>query len=863
MTKTYHVGPGQLSLADAIAKAMAAQADSDEMPFLKLAPGYYSLTDMDYVFVENLTMQGTGSELTDVTLDMAIKVAAGGHLNLENLAITNLHATSAIVGGYQSVVNLKDVWVANEQSDQPSVWLQGTIGTITDSFIMHDYHHGTGLSATAGTQMSLNQSSIQNLMVTGQTSLDYDTVVLNQATIVDDDSSLCGENCVFTDVNADLPTLFVGHEGLFTADYVMFKNTKSIVRVDGGQVIVVGTNLDDDHRVDVVKAADEDVTLPNAQTKGAPITPVQQPVTPPVTPASDDRVDADWLATLQAQLADSAAPTAPKPVVTTAPNQPVTDKAALAELDGMIGLTGLKASVKKFINLTKFNQQRVQSGLNAVSSTYHSLYLGNPGTGKTTVARLVGQIMYQQGILSAPTFVEVSRQDLVAQYVGGTATKTETVLKKALGGVLFIDEAYSLYEAGDSTNWGQEALDTILKFMEDHRQDLMIIFAGYPKQMQNMLNMNPGLVSRIPNVFNFEDYAPAEIAQIGVQQLKTNQFNFDADYYTENVAKLYTHAADHSNGRWIRNFNDQLLQVVADDFANAPADFDMTQITNQQIDQLIGQDAPTQAQDLTQLLTALDQLVGLTTVKQFVHDLVARCQLQQRLAGQLPDMRGQSYHMVFTGNPGTGKTTVARLISQIFYNLGLLSKATVVEATRADLVGNFVGQTEEKTQTVLQQAHGGVLFIDEAYQLTSTGTTDYGQQVLETLLPALENDRDNLIVIFAGYGAPMNDFLAANPGLRSRIPYVIDFADYTPADVADIVAQRLASDWQFDAAYLRGQVMSAYASLPAEAQANGRWARNYAEQLVNRHENWLAAHPEAENVRMITNATILASFENK
>lgn len=202
------------------------------------------------------------------------------------------------------------------------------------------------------------------------------------------------------------------------------------------------------------------------------------------------------------------------------------EKSALEQLNDMYGLKELKKQIKQFINTMKFNQSRKMKGLKAASLNLHSIFLGNPGTGKTTVARLLGNVLYQEGVIPNDNFVEATRKDLVGVHIGETAPKTQAVLDRARGGILFIDEAYTLHSSSDN-DFGAEAVETILKFMEDNRGEIMIIFAGYFDDMQNFLSMNSGLASRIPNEFVFDDYSSLEIAEIGYLDI------LDQDYIVD------------------------------------------------------------------------------------------------------------------------------------------------------------------------------------------------------------------------------------------------------------------------------------------------------------------------------------------
>ena len=248
-----------------------------------------------------------------------------------------------------------------------------------------------------------------------------------------------------------------------------------------------------------------------------------------------------------------------KPKTSKKPNSTVS---AATELDQMIGLSKVKQQVKEFVAVSVMDKRRQEKGLPTSAQTLHSIFAGNPGTGKTTVARILGHLLYEKGVIKKDKLVETSRADLVGEYIGQTAPKTRKVLESALGGILFIDEAYTLTPTS-SNDYGGEAIDEILKFMEDHRSEIMIIFAGYSNEMEKFLQSNPGLKSRVPNTFEFEDYTTDEMIQIGLSSLKKQKYKVNEEVYAELLKHNLSLSNDNSNGRWVRNFNESILKKQA------------------------------------------------------------------------------------------------------------------------------------------------------------------------------------------------------------------------------------------------------------------------------------------------------------
>lgn len=539
---------------------------------------------------------------------------------------------------------------------------------------------------------------------------------------------------------------------------------------------------------------------------------------------------------------------------------------SLTALNHLVGLRTVKAQAAQFVKNAVINRERAALGLKSMPLTLHSLFLGNPGTGKTTVARLLGKALYAEGVVSSDVFVEAGRADLVGRYIGDSAPMTEKVLDSARGGILFIDEAYSLAQDFEE-DYGQEVIDTIIAYMENHRDDLMIIFAGYTDKMQRLLDMNAGLESRAPNRFDFEDYTGEELATIGVKALRDTDYELeDEELYRRILTRGYTQSADRSNARWVRNFNQELIgrQVDRVHELRTRTVEDYRLIADDDLYAVAGIDADAEGSStaVRDLLAELDGMVGLAEVKAWVAKLVNRVNADQRRIQADATISRPTYHVTFTGSPGTGKTTVARIVAQLFHELGVLSKPTVKEVNRAALVGSAVGQSEERTSLAIDEAMGGVMFIDEAYDLFRgrAGSSDYGQAVIATLLPRLENDRDKFVAILAGYADEMDVFFTANPGLRSRVPHTVHFADYSPEEVAEIVVRILTKTWTVDSARLAALTAAAYRALPENERANGRSARIFAEEIEGLQADHIATNDVPDAELHIIPETVLEAF---
>jgi len=547
----------------------------------------------------------------------------------------------------------------------------------------------------------------------------------------------------------------------------------------------------------------------------------------------------------------------------------------LEELNTYIGLNKVKQSMRDFVDYLNFINERKKLGLKTQENlSFHCVFLGNPGTGKTTIARLLGKIFKAMGILKNGHVIEVDRSGLVGQFIGETAQKTDKVISEAVGGLLFIDEAYSLIKPGNQQDFGREAIDILLKRMEDMPGEFVVIAAGYPEEMTAFISSNPGMKSRFSHFFNFDDYTPEELVEIFKLTSAKEEYDVKEDaleILKKELVRLYRRRdKSFGNARLVRNlFNEAKIQlskrylkipeaertreamttIFADDIEAV-----MKSATGKDV--LIGIDE----ENLNIALTKLNNLTGLESVKKEINELVkvARYYIEQ---GENPQNKFNN-HVVFLGNPGTGKTTVARLFSEIYSALGILPRGHLVEADRQMLVASYVGQTAQRTKEIIDRAMGGTLFIDEAYMLSpkSEGNeSDFGHEAIDTLLKRMEDDRGKFLVIAAGYTDNMNKFLASNPGLQSRFTRKIFFEDFSPDELLLITEKHLNEKGHTLDEEIIDPLRNYYNKVFRERDktfGNARLARNLIDNAIKNHMLRLVDTPPEERheeaIRLIT-----------
>lgn len=535
-----------------------------------------------------------------------------------------------------------------------------------------------------------------------------------------------------------------------------------------------------------------------------------------------------------------------KPINQQQPKQPEKQQRTVeeiwADINSMIGLESVKKTLGDIQNTIQANYIRQQKGMNISTGTLHMVFRGNPGTGKTEIARKTGELLCALGALPGNAFVEATRSDLIGEYVGQTAPKVVAKVNEVLkqgGGILFIDEAYGLANAGGSTaDFGKEAVEVLIQAMENCRDRLCVIMAGYEKEMDDFVyESNPGLKSRIAFYVDFPDYTTDELIQILQLHAKRKGCVIEVDALEKVRAFLPTvNLKVEGNGRYIRNLLEKTLQKQSARILRGedPA-------------KLIADDFPIPdrrkfafGETVDNIWVEINSMIGLQEVKDTLRELQATVEANIIKRKQGMNVSTGMLHMVFKGSPGTGKTEIARKAGELLCAIGALPGDAFVEANQADLIAGHVGQTaiktNDKVEEVLRQG-GGILFIDEAYGLSNS---QFGDDSINTLITAMENNRDRLCVVMAGYEKEMNDFVnKTNPGLKSRIAFQINFPDYSTEELVQILQLHGKKKGYTIEPQAINKIRNHLTNIKIEG--NGRYIRNLLEKAERRQSHRVVA----------------------
>lgn len=487
---------------------------------------------------------------------------------------------------------------------------------------------------------------------------------------------------------------------------------------------------------------------------------------------------------------------------------------AKIRLGELVGLESVKQKISQMENRMEF-----YGGTGSSKDTMagnHMCFLGPSGTGKTTVARIVTRILYDYGYIRENKCVEVDGSYFKSPYVGQTALRSTAIVKYAMGGVLFIDEAYLLMDDKSAAGAGTEAVGVLLKAMDDYKKDLVVILAGYEDSINRLLASNDGFSSRIKYKIYFDDFTTDEMMQIFYQLLDRcgsgSQYMITNDG-AESLRKQFEKergVPGFGNARVIITALDSILDVHADRFMKGFVDEKQKfLLTKDDVDAYVAVRSKQMVEDGRNFMASqnldssvvslaelkgrtkdgsadpdkdLANLVGLETVK----DEIKRMKAQYEFYDGTVETEG--YHMCFVGPPGTGKTTVASIMTAYLFQMGIIRENKYLDINGDFLRGMYLGHTGKRTEAVIKYSQGMVLFVDEAYLLDSgNGQDNFGAEAVGVLLDAMEKYRKNFVVIFAGYEQEMGRFLDMNSGLASRISMTLRFHSYSPRELCKML----------------------------------------------------------------------------
>ena len=512
-------------------------------------------------------------------------------------------------------------------------------------------------------------------------------------------------------------------------------------------------------------------------------------------------------------------------------------KKALEPLNRFVGMSHIKKQIEDWlIHLEAVEILKKKTKIQFEHPSMNLFLTGNPGTGKTELARMIAKILHQAGFLKENKCVEVQAQDIIGKYVGHTGPQTQEKIEQAIGGVFFLDEAYRIAESpkGDKGDYGKEALETIMVAMEKHRRNTVFIFAGYEDRMQGLLEMNEGLQSRIAHYFKLNDFTKEELTIIAVNLLEKKGYKIDKvrDIIKESIGNQMEQGVLKGNARTIRTFVDNIIQQHLIRISQSEDIENYEEVTESDVRK--ASDKPKHDPEglkemYKEAQNELQTMIGLDSVKKEMKRIADFQYVQQKRKTMGLSSQSKTHHMLFKGEPGTGKTTVARIVGKIFRGAGVLSNGHFVEVTKDSLItGDNIPKTVKR---LIQKAKGGVLFIDEAYALANDGR---GKEALDALIAEIENNREDLVVILAGYEEDMAHLLSVNEGLASRIPYHFLFEDYTSEQLASMAKQRFVQEgYQLNedsSNALEKAIGGAYEDKMIDG--NGRWIRNLFEQTI-------------------------------
>lgn len=505
----------------------------------------------------------------------------------------------------------------------------------------------------------------------------------------------------------------------------------------------------------------------------------------------------------------------------------------LAELDGLTGLNNVKAKARELRRSAEERRRRLISG-ELPQDTLHMMFIGGPGTGKTSVAEIFAKLYHALGLLPTDRVKTVAPHELKSSVVGRTRENMQRAVQDALGGVLFIDEVHQFSVPGvgeqDDTK-SREAAEALVPLAWNHRSNLVIILAGYAEEISGFFKLDPGLPRRFPDAGRlvFTDYTADQLWEILQRKLTSKGWRVEAAAQAPLRSLLQRRAARSGFGS-AGGVDNLITEVIAQHDARR----DSSRL-------LTAEDVPDAVvrhpEQLARAQQTLDNLVGIASIRQMIDEIVAGLAYDVS-EGRPPAPSGM--RLLFVGPPGTGKTTVARLMSGLLYGHGAIRSDQCVALTGTELQGQFMGQSGATVVDLMLKCRNGVLFIDEAYSMHSGDRDLYGSQVIDALVGELTKpDNAETVVILAGYEHQIDELVRKNPGLSSRFGKKLRFNNYSPEDCADIARRTLERE---DPPYTAGTGFLHRVSELARQEileqgerfGNARWVQNTVSAAIDK-----------------------------
>ena len=527
---------------------------------------------------------------------------------------------------------------------------------------------------------------------------------------------------------------------------------------------------------------------------------------------------------------------------------------ALEKLDKLVGVPEVKAKVKEIMKYLEY-QRKIGEEQNI---NCNMILKGNVGTGKTTVTKIMAEILQAMGVIRTNKVIEVTGKDLIGSHLGETAPKTGKIVKNAIDGILVIDEANTIMTSKGNADFPLEAVTTLCDNMDRYKERLVVILAGDTKEMSTFLSKYTGLSSRMGFEIGFDDFSSDELTEIFKEKLTEKGYTIQEDALkrvSKNIERAKI-ARNFGNARYVDNLFEKLILAHA---CSEQLDENLKKIIVKDVENVESSNI-NRDKSIDDILKELNSLIGLADIKKVIDGFVSVLEFNKKL-NRKTDF---NMHMIFKGNAGTGKTTVARLIANIYYSLGYINKNKVVEVQSQDLIAEWLGQTGPKTQAVIESALDGVLFIDEAYSLMEHrgSNASYTAEAIATLLKAMEDYKGRLIVIFAGYTEEMMQFRDLNPGLKSRIGFELTFTDYTVEELVQIFEKKVHDqELEVDKKALNKVRNILEEAKKVENFGNGRFVDNMVQKVIIEHAKRLRDENNLDILRLITEEDISSDIK--